>query len=400
MSIEIKTGLKTIDKLAEIPVVLTTLGNIQYYYNNLKEMNSLTKATASLAQGSFNKGKTLVKPVFNYCNKPIESVDTYLYNKVEKIEQIIVKSKTQQDNVNKVGDLSNKKNAMSGMKTLNKLAHMPFVAHTLENVNDYYYNVKEQNTFTRATCSMVESSCKIGIDLIAPVVTLCNKQINSVDIYLFDTVEKIEKAIVNAKHQKENCLIQDSEIGLKTINKIVELPLVATSLDNVSYCYNNVKQLNFLTKCTASMAEGSYNKGKNLITPVVNYCNKPINVIDSFLSDKVEKIENKYPSIKKPTKEMLNEASLHVKSIYDTNLKQTIEKGSQLVEICLENKHVESLVVLTKRCLSYMRPKSTTMITTYHNTSETQTDEEDYLNNDNKSDFDEEANEKSMEISF
>jgi hypothetical protein len=72
--------------------------------------------------------------------------------------------------------------------------------------------------------------------------------------------------------------LETSKTGLKTLDKIVDISIVSNTLDNVNYYYNNVKELNSLTKVSFNIAETSCKTGINLIAPIVNYVNKPSNL--------------------------------------------------------------------------------------------------------------------------
>ena len=66
---ESKSGIKTIDKLSEIPVVNSAYNNIADYYGKAKDTNFITKSSCNLAEFTF---KTMV-----FASQPL----TYLFKK-------------------------------------------------------------------------------------------------------------------------------------------------------------------------------------------------------------------------------------------------------------------------------------------------------------------------------
>ena len=76
----------------------------------------------------------------------------------------------------------------------------------------------------------------------------------------------------------------ESKVGMKTLNKIIEIPVVSSTLDNATYYYNSVKELNSITRTTCNIGEFSCKTGLNIISPVVSICNKPSKFINIFFN--------------------------------------------------------------------------------------------------------------------
>lgn len=83
---EAKTGIKTIDHISEIPVVNAALSNVTDYYSKVKEKNTLLRTSFNLAEMSVKTMAFAATPIASLCKKPIESVDTYLCDKLTDLE--------------------------------------------------------------------------------------------------------------------------------------------------------------------------------------------------------------------------------------------------------------------------------------------------------------------------
>jgi len=83
---EPRTGSKTIDRIAEIPVVNTALANVSDYYGNLKQKNFMLRTSCNLAELSLKTMAFAATPITTICKKPIETVDTFFSEKVDALE--------------------------------------------------------------------------------------------------------------------------------------------------------------------------------------------------------------------------------------------------------------------------------------------------------------------------
>jgi hypothetical protein len=75
-----KTGIKTVDKLSEIPVVNSAVTTATDYYGKVKETNSLLRTSCNLAELSFKTFKFAATPITYLCKKP--SKFNYFYSKI------------------------------------------------------------------------------------------------------------------------------------------------------------------------------------------------------------------------------------------------------------------------------------------------------------------------------
>lgn len=146
-----------------------------------------------------------------------------------------------------------------------------------------------------------------------------------------------------------------SKTGIKTIDKITDLPVVNSALNNVTGYYEQIKDKNVLLRTSCNLAELSFKTMKFASTPITSLCAGPIESVDIYLSDKVEKIEDNYPIINKPADEISSAAYTQAKDLYDksanlvTNPKETLYHtvstatncGCKVLNTCIDNRYTK-----------------------------------------------------------
>jgi hypothetical protein len=65
-----KTGIKTLDKITELPVVSSAINNVTDYYGQFKEKNVLLRTSCNLAELSLKTMKFASSPITSLCKKP------------------------------------------------------------------------------------------------------------------------------------------------------------------------------------------------------------------------------------------------------------------------------------------------------------------------------------------
>ncbi len=85
---ESKTGIKTIDRLTEIPVVNSAIANLNDYYGKVKERNILWRTSCNLAELSFKTMALAAVPLATLCKKP--SIFENILNSALKVIGIII----------------------------------------------------------------------------------------------------------------------------------------------------------------------------------------------------------------------------------------------------------------------------------------------------------------------
>jgi hypothetical protein len=113
--------------------------------------------------------------------------------------------------------------------------------------------------------------------------------------------------------------------GIKTIDRLADLPIVNTAFTNVSDYYGRVKDKNFLLRTSCNLAELSFRTMAFAASPITSLAKKPILSVDSYLCDKVDELEHSYPIIAKPTEQLTADVNSQAKEVYDKTLKAPID---------------------------------------------------------------------------
>lgn len=173
----------------------------------------------------------------------------------------------------------------------------------------------------------------------------------------------------------------ESKTGIKTVDKLSEIPVLNSAVTTASDYYGKVKEANSLIRTSCNLAELSLKTFKYAASPITYLCKKPIESVDSYLSDKVDQIENTYPSITKPTDQFTANAMETLNNMKDktvTDLKtygtnkvhaairvgtDSIAKSAELVDSCLEHRFAKMLtdpvLDFTEKSLDYILPPVT-----------------------------------------
>jgi len=186
----------------------------------------------------------------------------------------------------------------------------------------------------------------------------------------------------------------ESKTGIKTMDKLSEIPVVNSAVITASDYYGKVKETNSLLRTSCNLAELSLKTFKYAATPITYLCKKPIESVDSYLSEKVDQIETNYPSITKPTEQLTANAISQAKDIYDKTVKHPIDALSNIkdktvtslnsissnktvqaaikvgtktfaksADVCLENRFAKMLtdpvLDFTEKSLNYLLPTAT-----------------------------------------
>ena len=120
--------------------------------------------------------------------------------------------------------------------------------------------------------------------------------------------------------------------GIKTIDRLVDIPIVNTAVTNVTDYYGRVKDKNFLLRTSCNLAELSFRTMAFAASPLTSLAKKPILSVDSYLCDKVDELEHSYPIIAKPTDQLTADVNSQAKEVYDKTLKAPIETLTNMKE--------------------------------------------------------------------
>ena len=120
--------------------------------------------------------------------------------------------------------------------------------------------------------------------------------------------------------------------GIKTIDRLADIPIVNSALTNVTDYYGKVKEKNVLLRTSCNLAELSFRTMAFAASPLTSLAKKPILTVDSYLCEKVDELEHNYPSIVKPTEQLTATAYTQAKEVYDKTLKQPIDTINSIKE--------------------------------------------------------------------
>ncbi|RNA43843.1 perilipin-2-like isoform X1 [Brachionus plicatilis] len=167
------------------------------------------------------------------------------------------------------------------------------------------------------------------------------------------------------REQKE----MESKTGLKTIDRIADIPVVNSALSNVTDYYGKVKDKNMILRTSFNLAELSVKTMAFAASPITSIWKKPIESVDSYLYGKLNDLEQTYPSINKPTDQLRENAFQQAKFIYNKtvvapidNIKEkTADLSISVLDTCLENRYAKlitnPLLDLTEKSLDYLLPQ-------------------------------------------
>jgi len=155
--------------------------------------------------------------------------------------------------------------------------------------------------------------------------------------------------------------------GMKTLDKISQIPVVTSALNNVTDYYGQIKGKNTLLRTSCNLAEMSLKTMYFASTPITAICRNSIETVDTYLSEKVDFIENKYPLINQPTDQITSAAYSQAKDIYEKP-KETLYKtvstaaacSGKVLEQCLDSRYgkmvCDPVLDFTEKSLNHYLP--------------------------------------------
>lgn len=143
-------------------------------------------------------------------------------------------------------------------------------------------------------------------------------------------MDNLDSATQSPEHNTSSSNIKST--GIKTIDRLTDIPIVNTAVTNMTDYYGKVKDKNILLRTSCNLAELSFKTMAFAASPLTSLAKKPILSVDSYLCDKVDEIEHTYPYIVKPTEQLTADAYMHVKEVYEKTLKSPIDTLSSMKE--------------------------------------------------------------------
>lgn len=127
---------------------------------------------------------------------------------------------------------------------------------------------------------------------------------------------------------KEKEKMEAEEGQLQFLSRVGQLPMVTSTMDQLGSLYSRTKESNRLMKFTLQTAESGVKVVTCSAMPVINKFEKPIGAIDNMACTQLEKLEEKYPIITKPTEEVVKET----KELYNSTLKPTVDRITSVTQ--------------------------------------------------------------------
>lgn len=124
----------------------------------------------------------------------------------------------------------------------------------------------------------------------------------------------------------------DPEIGLLSTTKLQSFPVINSTCFWLTESYAKLKDVNFVTKCTCSIAETTLKNSVYLATPLVKKFKHQVMSLDTIALSQLERLEAAYPIIKSDTSELIDP----VKDRY-TNFRSNTKETCDSVKSCLRN---------------------------------------------------------------
>ncbi|XP_041465670.1 perilipin-2-like isoform X2 [Lytechinus variegatus] len=156
---------------------------------------------------------------------------------------------------------------------------------------------------------------------------------------------------------------EDCGTQVNVINRMAALPVVSSTLSQVTNAYNWSKDKNSLVKYTLEMAESTVAMAASTAQPVVNRLEGPISAVNEYANQQMDKLEEKIPVItESPEKMMMNLQDGTKKMIENTK-----KAGSDRINNLLLTKvgkalttGVDIALLLSEFAVDYYLPEETT----------------------------------------
>ncbi|CAG5123455.1 unnamed protein product [Candidula unifasciata] len=100
-------------------------------------------------------------------------------------------------------------------------------------------------------------------------------------------------------------------------NKLGEIPVLNDSWNTALNYYAKVKDYNSLTKLALDATESGVKKAAELSSPVISHFQPQIETVNNYACNKLDAIENKYPLVKQPSKEVKDACMEYVQPVVE-----------------------------------------------------------------------------------
>ncbi|CAH1408359.1 unnamed protein product [Nezara viridula] len=109
---------------------------------------------------------------------------------------------------------------------------------------------------------------------------------------------------------------------IHVIGKLKEIPLVECAYNTSTDVYKKVKESNGLLEWTLQSAEGAFMTALEVVAPVANKLQQPIQVVDDTLCKGLDVLQEKVPIVKEPPAQIVETAKTKVSQLSASTVEQ------------------------------------------------------------------------------
>jgi len=131
-------------------------------------------------------------------------------------------------------------------------------------------------------------------------------------------------------------MAQTDQENQTILNRVSQLPVVASAYDYASQYYAQAKEYNNLVKVTLETAEKSIKFAADTAKPVVDKFEKPINYADKVLVNQFDHLEKKFPIISKTPEEIAKEAREKYSTTVQPLVQPTVDRVTNVAQYGIE----------------------------------------------------------------
>lgn len=125
--------------------------------------------------------------------------------------------------------------------------------------------------------------------------------------------------------------IEEAPAGMEFVGRVSNLPVVQSAYSQLLSLYGRTKESNRLARFTLNTAESGISLALNTAQPLL--AKLPVEKLDNLACGQLDKLENSYPIITKPTEQVVNKSM----ELYEATLKPTVDTvvaaGSRSVSV-------------------------------------------------------------------
>ncbi|XP_063955688.1 perilipin-2-like [Lytechinus pictus] len=156
---------------------------------------------------------------------------------------------------------------------------------------------------------------------------------------------------------------EDCGTQVNVINRMAALPVVSSTLSQVTNAYNWSKDKNSLVKYTLEMAESTVAMAASTAQPVVNRLEGPISAVNEYANQQMDKLEEKVPVITESPERMMMNLQDGTKKMIENTKKASSDRINNLLLTRLGKAlttGVDIALLLSEFAVDYYLPEENT----------------------------------------